>query len=685
MGRFKTLMKIRWVAIALLTAFLVVQLSPYAALAHDPPRVSATDGFPSPLSTVPTAGANTPAHRQALLAQLQSQPQGTLALPNFTLSENTFQFSNSELVDAIDLQRDAAAWEEVLTDQLEQIFGTQVCIGSEVRDCVLTSAAKDWLKTQLERIDLGIGEGMAAAALSLWQQNPPQPISWWEQLINFLFGRVVFGLARSLFDLQTFIANLFLMQDVTEVFQATQTVRETYTPTDILFAILDIFVAGSLNPFTMGIYQVAKGALTEGHTLTPYQVEAKGEGKYWVYVYDSNYPAERTGTPPDLHVEFDTNTDTWAYQPTPDTPVFKGDATSKNIDLTQLSWRQVEKQADPPYKGPFTCPFCNVEAAAPVEPSVDIALVGEGTLTVTPYGDQGLTGVTLTPVANQVALVPFKGGLNRDVPASYHLPAAVLDTPLKVTLDGRAGMASAQSATLQITGPGYTADFSNIPLTADETLTFFVEPNATGPALTFVSNLAVEIPQLSIHLNDESSTYEFDSSTAEGFSRTERKVAKSSGFEISNLKLPAGKRVAMAAKEDSKRLYFADDDSADSDYGLRVQNRIVIRDRIQIGERQPDFINYTLTYEEDLRTPNIQVDGGTQAYFDYDPTFIDPAEKSREELLTGFEQRDFPITIAYEPLTVPATASGPLALVPTPAPPMAKRVFQGALRKASTK
>lgn len=675
----RLLKPIRWMAIAVLTAFLTVQWSPYAAIAHDPPQVAALSQPTEPW----LSGAIGGDRRQALLAQLDRQPNGILSLPNFDLSEDTFQFSNSELVGAIDLQRDAAAWEEVLTEQLEQLFGTQVCIGGEVKACVLTSAAQDWLQAQLERLDLGIGEGMAAAVLSLWQQDPPQQIPWWQQLINFLLGKVVFGLARSLFELQTFIANLFLMQGVTEVFQATQEVRDTFTPTDILFAILDIFIAGSLNPFTMGIYHVVKGVLTDGHTLTPYQIEDKGDGKYWVYVYDSNYPAERADTPPDLHVEFDIKADTWRYQPTPDTPIFTGDATSKNIDLTQLSWRQVETQDEPPYKGPFTCPFCHVDDEAEVDPTVDITLIGEGTLTVTAYADA--IAPDLLTASEQLVRVPFKGGLYREVPASYHFPPAVLNKPLKVTVEGTADMRSPTPTTLQVAGPGYTADFSELPLTAAEALTLYVVPAATGPELTFVSNQAVEIPHLSIHLNDDSSTYEFDSSTPEFFSLTERKVAKSSGFAISNLKLPAGKRVAMAAKGDSKRLYFADDDAATSDYELRVRNRIVIRDRVQIGERQPDFVNYTLTYEEDLRTPEVEVDGGTQAYFNYDPTFIDPADRSRDDLFTSFEQRDFPITIAYEPLALKRGDGGPLKLTPTDAPPIAERVFQGAFRKASTK
>ena len=670
--------RIRWGVLTVLTAFLVVQLSPYAALAHDPPAAIAR---PFTLAAATTRAAIAPTDHRDRLAQLQNLPGGSISLPGFELSEDTFSFSNSELVGAIDLQRDAAAWEEVLTEQLEQVFGTQVCIGSEISACVLTSAAKDWLESQLARIDLGIGEGMAAAALSLWQQNPPEQIPWWQQLVNYLLGRVVFELARSLFELQTYIANLFLMQGVTEVFQATQDIRESASPTDILLTVLDIFLTGSLNPFTMGIYRVVEGILTEGYSLTPYQIEDKGDGKYWVYVYDSNYPAEQSAASPARHVEFDTLADTWRYQPTPDVAPFVGDAQSKNIDLTQLSWRQVETVDEPLYKGPFTCPFCRIDATAETaEPTVDITLIGEGQLTVTSTQDDLPLEITASAPA---ALVPFKGGLNRDVPASYYLPATALDQPFKVTLAGRGEQAA--PATLQLTGPGYTADVANIPLTPDEALTLYVTPNRTGPELTFVTNQAVEIPQLSIHLSDDSSAYEFDSSTSDYFALTERTVAKSSGFELSDLKLPAGQRVAMAVKGDAKRLYFGDDDGANTDYGLTVKNRIVIRDRVQIGERQPDFVNYTLTYEEDLKAPAVQVTKNTQAYFDYDPTFLDPADQTRDELLTSFEQRDFPIAIGYEPLVATAERDGPLKLIPSEAPPIAERVFQGALRKSGEK
>jgi hypothetical protein len=688
----------RWCLVGLAAVFIAVQLSPYQALATDAP--------PAPVRLEDNP-----------LAQLEALPEGTVALPNFDLAVNGFQFSNQELIQAIDLSRNAKAWEDVLTAQLQQLFGTQVCVGGGAATCVLTAAAQSWLSTQLNRMQQGISEGMAAAVLDLWQPTPSR-LPWWQRLINVLLGRTVFGLVRTLFDLQTFIANLFLMQGVSEVFLPTQTVRQTYSPSQILQSIVGVLLRGSRDPFTLGVYRLLGGALSEGHTLTPYRVEARGNGQYWVYVYDSNYPAGRSQTPADLHVEFDTRTDSWRYQPQADGPLFRGDAQSHTLDLTQRSWRhppgappQTSPEDTPPpaFTGPFTCPFCTPTAeASPASPAgIEITLVGVGQITVAASDrpesgprDLGSRDLDLDELGSRdlspresegVALVPFKGGLGREVPASYHLPAEYLGQPLAITLTGSTAI-QRQPTSLQLTGPGYTAHLNRLRLVPNQALTLYLVPHRTGPEITVVANRAMEMPELTIDLGDETTAYAFDSSTpatgpatspATGFSRTQRRVSKSSGFELSDLKLPAGRRVGLMADQTLKRLYFADDDGSTSRYHLRVRNRLVIEDRIQIGDRHPDFVHYSLAYDEDMRAQGILVDGQTQAFFDYDPAFIDPAQLPRQQLLDALEQRDFPITIAYEPLT--ASPSGPLGLVPSGANPVGQRVFQGVLHKAAEK
>ncbi|HSM81329.1 MAG TPA: hypothetical protein VLS96_06565 [Nodosilinea sp.] len=465
----------RWLALALLTALVVVQLSPLGAAATGPQR----SAMP------PTA---------PLLSQLEALPGGAIALPNFDPAVNGFQFSNQELIDAIDLERNAAAWEEVLSEQLMQLFGSQVCVGGESATCVLTSAAQRWLRTQLSRMDQGLSEGMAAAALDLWQPTPPR-LPWWQRLVNVLLGRTVFGLARTLFDLQTFIANLFLMQGVTEVSQPTQAVRDTFTPTQILLAIARVFLTGSGDPFTLGVYRLLEGAVGEGHSLTPYRVEDRGRGQYWVYVYDSNYPAGRPTSPPDLHVEFDTQADTWRYQPIANGPEFKGDAQSKTLDLTQKSWRQPPPapqsqsapQTQPATTGPFTCPFCRIEPEGEPEgepetgitpalaPTLDITLVGEGQLTVRPYSsavDPGAADpLPWAPLPWVPLLPPLTGDGPRPWPLGLWCPSKAGSTercPPAIVCPSRAGASPWRSPSLaellsQRLPPPYSSPGRGIP------------------------------------------------------------------------------------------------------------------------------------------------------------------------------------------------------------------------------
>ncbi|NJL50123.1 MAG: hypothetical protein HC929_25460, partial [Leptolyngbyaceae cyanobacterium SM2_5_2] len=141
--------RFRWLIMATLTAFMTVQISPYMALAARPsaglavrPQPPALAAWLSPAEhpLQPLAQPSStgemivpPSRYGELVAQLQARPNRTVALPNFDPAVNGFQFSNQELIQAIDVGRNAAAWEEVLTDQLQQLFGTQVCIGQEVR------------------------------------------------------------------------------------------------------------------------------------------------------------------------------------------------------------------------------------------------------------------------------------------------------------------------------------------------------------------------------------------------------------------------------------------------------------------------------------------------------------------------------------------------------------------------
>ena len=105
----------------------------------------------------------------------------------------------------------------------------------------------------------------------------------------------------------------------------------------------------------MGIY---KRDRTGGHAITPYAVEDRGDGVYWIMVYDNNYPGAARA------IEVNTKTDTWNYSgstnPAEAAGKYEGDAETKTLELAPIA----------PRLGQQDCPFCDTPAAAHVERTV---------------------------------------------------------------------------------------------------------------------------------------------------------------------------------------------------------------------------------------------------------------------------------------------------------------------------
>ncbi|HEY9738426.1 MAG TPA: hypothetical protein V6D06_19165, partial [Trichocoleus sp.] len=545
----------------------------------------------------------------SLVAQAQGLPSAPLTLPitlpNYDPARDAFQFTNAELSTALTFATQPDQWQRELTGRLMELFGTQVCVGQDARNCILTAAAQTWLDNQLQLMRLGVGEGMAPASLSLWQPagRPQRP--WWQRLLSFIFRQVVYQLTRNIFDLQAFVANLFLLQGVDEVALPTQRIRETLTPIQILNEIISAMRSTPEDPYTMGVYRLGQGGLVEGQTLTPYRVEPHSGGQFRVYVYDSNYPAGRGQAP---YVLFDVPSNSWSYQPAPTAVAYSGSAQSKNLDLTKLSWRAPKTpNGQIVAKGPFTCPFCEDATAsapgseptpaspdpagslpAPAKPAkVEIALIGEGGLTVSTF-DPATARYTPASAA-EADRVPVKGGLNRSVPASYQIPVDAITQPLKVEITAGLTGAARSETSLQVTGPGYTATVEGLTLSPQTPLTLYVYPQESGPELTFVAQQSTTIPRLAVQLEDfltEPVTVD-----DEGESGANRQVSLSKSvsysFTISSIGLPAGKAVAIALDRDNQRFYFGDDDSELDQYRLSVEGR-TRTERVTVTETRRD-------------------------------------------------------------------------------------------------
>ncbi|MEO0986289.1 MAG: hypothetical protein AAFY20_12150, partial [Cyanobacteria bacterium J06639_14] len=630
------------------------------------------------------------------LAQLDLGTSASLRLPGYTPSEDSFKFANEDVTQAIQTSRHQPEWLDSFTLSLSQLFGAQVCVGQDVERCILTAAAQNWLAAQIDLMAQGVCDGIAAASLFLWQPASQSALPGWQKLLAELTPFNRFQVTADNPALQTFVANQALLQGVDEVYLPTQEIRENLTPKEVLAELVNNFRSAPQNPYTIGIYRQQDDQLVEGHSLLPYRIEPGPNNQYRVYVFDSNLPATTRDEP---YLLFDVEADTWSYEPA-DVPAYAGDAQSENLDLTQLSWRLPPENtagsadaSELATEGPFTCPFCGTGNQTE---SLEVALIGQGQLQV--YQFDNLTGEYVS-VAQATDRVPFKGGLDRAVPARYSLLAEGSDRPFKITITGTVTSVQ-EDLTLQIVGPGYTAGFEKLRLAPEETLTMYVTASERGPELAFVAHRGLTIPHLSIYLEDDftasPATTAEPETLADNISRdrmTNYSKHVSYSFNVSDIFLPTGRTVGVSVDRTLKRFYFADNDSTNDDYTLNIIGRTKEEQTTQIETRE-DFPNgefeittrterRTRRYEESLQVSGVEVDYQSRAYFDYGNwAQIPTTEDDLAEISTTIE-----VPIAYDPLPTPAVLAGPLSLNPpssNPEPPTAQtRLYRGNLIKSN--
>jgi hypothetical protein len=620
------------------------------------------------------------------IAQLELAPADVLTLPGYTPAADSFQFSNQGITQFFNSQESQSAWLEQLTAALPTLFGSQVCLDGEVDPCVVTKAAQNWLSAQIELMAQGLCDGIAAANLMLWQTEARPAQTWWQTWLSALSPIPTIELPPSDPNLQEVIAQQTILQGVDEIYLPTQTLRENSTPNDILAELISTFREAPENPYSIGLYRRQGNQLVEGHTLLPYRIEPQGEGAYRVYVYDSNFPpGDEASTP---YIAFNTRDNTWNYDPGEAAAGYRGDASTQNLDLTRLGWRYTGLESAEASQGLFTCPFCSATQAPQ---SLDIALIGEGNLGVYRLNPTTNEYVSVKPDSD---LVPFKGGLDRQVPSRYSLTTDPSDPPLKVVIDAKA-VPDQTGLTLQLIGSGYTAEFRPTwPQGDANSLTLYLAARANGPELTFIADENTVIPTLGIYLEDEITTPPPDVSPPEILEdnitqavTTQYRKNVSYSMEIGGISLPAGHAVALSVDRSQQRFYFADNSPSLSRYNLNIQSRTK-EQQTTLTDIREEFPNGTATvqtltqrrtfrFQEAMQVKGVELEPQTLAYFDYGDWAQVPTEANAFELSEEVE-----IPIVYSPAEFLGPTAAPLALVPQTTT-AETRVYRGNLIKSN--
>ncbi len=390
----------------------------------------------------------------------------------FTPEENGFSFEN---------YGDEIRVTNLTEDELRRMFGDQVCAQLDGNTCILTPPAAQWMEQINEDMAGGHCEGMAVLSLMMYT-GEISPLDFG--------GNLASDLDVSDEALQREIAYWWATQTVDPT--ASSVIRGT--PMEILEYIQQM--DANSETYTIGIYN-ERG---EGHAITPFGVEDKGDGLYAILAYDNNYPGQTR----ELYI--DSRDNSWTYEtsinPQVDTDVWSGNADTETLDLTPTSTR-TEFQA---------CPFCEGgyaragKMAAASQPLNQIFLDGEGHILITDDNGNRL-GYVDGQIVNEIpgaTYTKYRMLASGNTPEPIYSVPASLD--LTITIDG-SQLEEETLTDLILIGPGYTIGVESIYLAPDQVDVAYFYPTDKMIAYETTSD---ESPSIIFGIENPGADYYFE-------------------------------------------------------------------------------------------------------------------------------------------------------------------------------
>jgi hypothetical protein len=337
-------------------------------------------------------------------------------------------------------------------DELRRMFGDQVCSRIDGDVCTLTPPAEQWMEQINGSMAGGHCEGMAVLSMMMYtNQISPSDFG----------GTIASDLDINDESLQREIAYWWTTQAVSPTNNSV--IRGT--PMEILQTVEQMDANGET--YTIGIYN-ERG---QGHAITPFGVQDKGDGLYAILVYDNNYPGEVR----ELFV--DSRDDSWTYEtsinPEVESDVWSGNADTGTLDLTPTSARL----------DPQDCPFCDgsgvsssgSKLAAPSQQFNEIFLDGEGHILITDENGNRL-GYVDGKIVNEIpnaSYTMFRMEASGNTPEPIYSIPSTLD--VTITIDG--STLSQESLTdLVMIGPGFSIGVEGIYLEPGQIDTAYFYP-----------------------------------------------------------------------------------------------------------------------------------------------------------------------------------------------------------------
>ncbi len=380
-------------------------------------------------------------------------------------------------------------------NDVQRMFGDSACASIKEGQCELTPPGSQWLQQINAAMNGGHCEGMAVLSNLFYTGK---------------INAADFG-AATVPALQI-AGNEPLQREIAYwwVTQSTQPARSgivAQTPSGVVNTLMTAFAAGrdGGDQYAVGIY---KRDRTGGHAITPYAVEDRGNGVYWIMVYDNNYPGAARS------IEVDTTKDTWRYSGSTNPAVaadeYEGDADTKTLELAPIT----------PRLGKQDCPFCNTpatasaggmrfslasQAAAPRYN--EIWLEGSAHLLISDTEGHRL-GFVDGKFINEIPGAKSNGNKfgvdvwDIETEPVYYIPTNI---DFSISIDG-SHLTQPMTSTVSMIGPGYALDVSDILLEPGQVDTLDVSPD--GSLLSYRTTSS-QTPFMQVAIETDASDYLF--------------------------------------------------------------------------------------------------------------------------------------------------------------------------------
>lgn len=364
--------------------------------------------------------------------------------------------------------------------------GSNVCqSGSTPNDCVLSAAARQWRSDMLASMTGGHCYGFAAASQLFYigLENPGDYQSGAANTFALNPSPIVRGEISELWTTQ-----LLVPADGS----SPQWIWQGKKPSEMLDIIRQQLRNKPGDPYVLGFFRRDGQA---GHAVTPYAIENKGNGIYWLWIYDNNWPDVPR------YFIFDVNQETWRYDlasTDPNQPVepWEGDATTESLEVRPTTAH---------LRTGWACPFCGQSVSASgvyLNNNVEFQLRGQGQmLVVDSQGHKVGYDATQNSTYNQIDGAEMRTLLQRQVDGQgrfYRMPLQQANSPYTVFVSGK-NNPTAINADLTMNGPGYVMGLKSVHVNPNQNLKMTMRPD--GRQITFNASESSVSPAIFLALD----------------------------------------------------------------------------------------------------------------------------------------------------------------------------------------